>query len=252
MSFTAFAARGLPEVNAGDDLAALALAGIEAANGPLRSGDIVVFAQKIVSKAEGLAIALGDVTVSDRARQMAADGERDPRLLQIVLDESREVLRNAQGVTISETHHGFVCANAGVDQSNVVGDDVALPLPRDPDAAARSLRAAFGASCDGPLGVVIADSFGRAWREGQCDVAIGCAGVTAVRDQRGQHDRQGRELAATEIAIADEIAAAADLARHKTSGEPVVVLRGLGDLVTVEDGGGAAQMLRERSRDLFR
>ena len=205
-------------------------------------------AQKIVSKAEGRLRALSEVEPGDRARQIAEAQGKDPRLVQVILDESSEVLRAERGVLICATHHGFVCANAGVDLSNAPGDDVAVLLPVDPDESARRLRAAIGKR----VGVIVSDSFGRAWRIGQADVAIGAAGIVVIDDWRGRCDAQGRELQSTEVAVADELAAAADLARAKDSNEPVVVIRGAERHVTDEDGPGAAGLRRARAMDLFR
>jgi coenzyme F420-0:L-glutamate ligase / coenzyme F420-1:gamma-L-glutamate ligase len=235
---------GIPEVRPGDDLAALIAA---AADGDLRAGDVVVVAHKVVSKAEGAIVALADVTATDRARELAAGTDKDPRHVQVVLDESAELVRAERGVVIARTAHGFVCANAGVDASNAPAPDTLVLLPRDPDASARALRAAL----PGRPAVVIADSFGRAWRNGQVEVAIGVAGLHALDDWRGRSDAAGRQMRATWIAIADEAAAAADLVRDKDSREPAVVVRGLDRHVTAEDGPGAAALLRARAEDLF-
>jgi coenzyme F420-0:L-glutamate ligase / coenzyme F420-1:gamma-L-glutamate ligase len=237
---TARAIAGLPEVEPGDDLAALFAAHVGA-------GDVLVVAHKVVSKAEGRIRALADIEPGPRARAYAEQLGKDARHVQAVLDESAEVLRDER-VLICRTHHGFVCANAGVDQSNAPAGCVIL-LPEDPDASARRLRAALP---DRPA-VVIADSFGRAWRVAQCDVAIGIAGLAPVDDWQGRADRSGRELHATAIAIADEAAAAADLARAgKDAGEPAVVVSGLQRFVTEDDGPGAAALVRARADDLFR
>jgi coenzyme F420-0:L-glutamate ligase / coenzyme F420-1:gamma-L-glutamate ligase len=236
--------RGIPEVRPGDDLAALIAA---AAGDGLRSGDVLVVAHKVVSKAEGAVVALADVTATDRARELADGTNKDPRHVQVVLDESAELVRAERGVVISRTAHGFVCANAGVDASNAPAPDTLVLLPRDPDASARALRAAL----PGRPAVVIADSFGRAWRNGQVEVAIGVAGLRALDDWRGRRDSAGREMRATWIAVADEAAAAADLVRDKDSREPAVVVRGLARHVTAEDGPGAAALLRPRAEDLF-
>jgi coenzyme F420-0:L-glutamate ligase/coenzyme F420-1:gamma-L-glutamate ligase len=235
---------GLPEVRPGDDLGALLAA---AGHDQLRSGDVLVVAHKVVSKAEGAVVALAGVKPSDRARELAAGTDKDPRHVQVVLDESAEVVRAERGVIISRTRHGFVCANAGVDASNTGAPGMLVLLPRDPDASARALRAALPAR----PAVVVADSFGRAWRNGQVEVAIGIAGLRALDDWRGRADSAGRELRATWIAVADEAAAAADLVRAKDSGEPAVVVRGLERHVTAEDGPGAAALLRPRAEDLF-
>jgi coenzyme F420-0:L-glutamate ligase/coenzyme F420-1:gamma-L-glutamate ligase len=229
---------GLPEVRPGDDLAALIAPHVGA-------GDIVVVSHKVVSKAEGRVVDLSSVTVSDAARALGKD---DPRLAQVILDESASILRAERGVVISETRHGFVCANAGVDQSNVPGADTAVLLPRDPDASARALRAAL----PGRPGVIVGDTFGRAWRLGQVEVAIGIAGVQPLDDWRGRPDAEGRELAATQLATADAIAAASELARAKDSREPVVIVRGLDRFVTGDDGPGATALVRARAEDLFR
>jgi coenzyme F420-0:L-glutamate ligase / coenzyme F420-1:gamma-L-glutamate ligase len=237
------AVAGLPEVRPGDDLAAL----IASAEPGLRNGDVVVVAHKVVSKAEGRIRRLEDVTAGARATELAPRLGKDPRHVQVVLDESAEVLRDER-VLICRTRHGFVCANAGVDASNAPGSALVL-LPEDPDASARALRAALP---NNPA-VVVADSFGRAWRVGQCDVAIGIAGLAPVDDWRGRADHEGRELTATVIAVADQAAAAADLARAgKDAAEPVVVVRGLERFVGAEDGPGAAALVRALDEDLFR
>jgi coenzyme F420-0:L-glutamate ligase/coenzyme F420-1:gamma-L-glutamate ligase len=208
-----------------------------------------VLAQKVVSKAEGRVVALASVEPSAEAIAHANDFDRDPRLVQVVLDEAVSVLRAGHGVMICETRHGFVCANAGVDVSNSGDDDVAILLPLDPDASARRIRAALGAT---RIGVVISDSFGRPWRLGVADVAIGAAGVRVLEDWRGRPDAQGHELRATEIAVADQLAAAADLARAKDSQQPVVVIRGAERFVIDEDGPGAIALRRPKAIDLFR
>ncbi len=248
---TARALAGLPEVRAGDDLAAL----LSAARGEdgFAPGELLVVAHKVVSKAEGRVVALSSVTPSARAVELAAQlGKEDPRHVEVVLRETAEVVRAERGVLIARTHHGFVCANAGVDASNAAGADELILLPADPDASARALRAALGRAGAGSPAVVIADSFGRAWRHGQCDIAVGVAGLAPLDDWRGRHDRAGRELHASWIAIADEAAAAADLARRgKDAGEPAVVLTGLERHVTADDGPGAVALVRAREEDLF-
>jgi coenzyme F420-0:L-glutamate ligase/coenzyme F420-1:gamma-L-glutamate ligase len=237
---SARAIEGLPEVRPGDDLGAL----VAAHTAP---GQVVVLAHKIVSKAEGRLRALADIEPGAEALALAARLDKDPRHIQAILDESAEILRDER-VLICRTRHGFVCANAGVDQSNAPDGSVVL-LPEDPDASARRLRAAL----PGRPAVVIADSFGRAWRMAQCDVAIGIAGLAPVDDWHGRLDRSGRKLHATAIAIADEAAAAADLARAgKDAGEPVVIISGLERFVTDDDGPGAAALVRAREDDLFR
>jgi coenzyme F420-0:L-glutamate ligase/coenzyme F420-1:gamma-L-glutamate ligase len=188
------------------------------------------------------------VAPGEEALRIAGIGGKDPRLVQLVLDEAAEVLRAERGVLVVETHHGFVCANAGIDLSNLPGDDTALLLPKDPDGSARALRAALPSR----PAVLITDSFGRAWRVGQVDVAIGAAGLALVDDWRGRSDAHGRELRATVAAVGDAIAAMADLARSKDASEPLVLVRGLDRFVTPEDGPGAAALRRPRQDDLFR
>ncbi|MGZ4269613.1 MAG: coenzyme F420-0:L-glutamate ligase [Solirubrobacteraceae bacterium] len=238
------ALEGLPEIAPGDDLAALLTA---AAGGDLRPGDVLVVAHKVVSKAEGALRDLAAVQPGARARELAARLDKDPIHVQVVLDESAAVLRAERGVLICRTRHGFVCANAGVDASNAPAPGVLVTLPRDPDASARALRAAL----PGRPAVVIADSFGRAWRHGQCDVAIGIAGLAPLADWRGRRDVCGHELRATWIATADQAAAAADLARAKDSRQPAVRIRGLEAAVMPEDGPGAAALVRAAAEDLF-
>ena len=207
----------------------------------------------MVSKAEGNVRRLGNVEPGERARELAAAHRKDPRLVQVVLDESAEVIRAVDGTLICVTHHGFVCANAGVDQSNASGEGGELVLlPEQPDLSAAALRAAIEAACGVRPAVVIADSFGRAWRLGQTDVAIGAAGLSPLDQWIGRIDAFGRELHVTSIAVADSIAAAADLARAKDSLEPVVLVRGLERFVTDGDGPGAAALRRPPEQDLFR
>ena len=193
---------------------------------------MLVVAHKVVSKAEGRVRRLAEVAPDQRAQALAAEHDKDPRVVQVVLDETAELVRAERGVLICRTHHGFVCANAGVDASNTPDDETVVLLPRDPDASARALRAALRGRTGARLAVVVADSFGRAWRHGQADVAIGCAGLAPLEDWRGRVDARGRELRATWIAIADEAASAADLARSKDSRQPAVLVRGLAGHVT--------------------
>jgi coenzyme F420-0:L-glutamate ligase / coenzyme F420-1:gamma-L-glutamate ligase len=238
---------GLPEVRPGDDLAAL-LAAARGEAGFL-PGEVLVVAHKVVSKAEGRVVDLAAVRPSPRAVELARElGKQDARPVEVVLRESAEIVRAGHGVLISRTHHGFVCANAGVDASNAAGADELVLLPEDPDRSARELRAALL----GRPAVVISDSFGRAWRHGQCDVAVGIAGLAPLEDWRGRADAHGRELHATWIAVADQAAAAADLARGgKDAGEPAVVVTGLDRHVTAGDGPGAQALVRARDEDLF-
>ena len=213
---------------------------------------MLVVTSKAVSKAEGRQVDLADVTPSGRAEELASEHHKDPRLVQVILDESAQLIRAHDGVLICETHHGFICANAGIDASNVPGEDVVLTLPRDPDGSARGLRAGIGAARGVHPAVLISDSFGRAWRVGQTDVAIGAAGFAVLDDWRGRRDANGRSLSATHMAVADSVCAAADLARAKDSAEPVVLVRGLERFVTADDGPGAAALRRPPEQDLFR
>ncbi|MBV9194807.1 MAG: coenzyme F420-0:L-glutamate ligase [Solirubrobacterales bacterium] len=246
----ATALEGIPEISPGDDLAARLAAALP--DGHLQTGDVLVLAHKVVSKAEGRVRSLADVTPGPRASRLAAAHGKDPRHVQVVLDESREVLRASHGVLICVTHQGFVCANAGVDASNAPGEGSVVLLPQDPDGSARAIRARLRGLRGTAPAVLITDSFGRAWRHGQCDVAIGCAGLQPLEDWRGRTDATGRELHATWIAVADELAAAADLARRKDGGQPAVLVRGAGRHVIAEDGPGARAMLRPEAEDLFR
>jgi coenzyme F420-0:L-glutamate ligase/coenzyme F420-1:gamma-L-glutamate ligase len=238
---------GLPEVGEGMNVGALI-----AARAELSEGDVVVVSQKIVSKAEGRVRRLSSVLPSAEARRLAAVLGKEPALVELILAEAEEVLRAERGVLIVETHHGFICANAGIDTSNLPEPDTACLLPEDPDASARRIRAEIAAGGGPSVGLVVADSFGRAWRLGQAEVAIGCAGLIPLDDWRGRRDASGRELEATLIAIADEAASAADLVRGKASAVPAAVVRGLARYVSEEDGPGAAALRRPREEDLFR
>jgi coenzyme F420-0:L-glutamate ligase / coenzyme F420-1:gamma-L-glutamate ligase len=261
---------GLLEVEEGAKLGELI-----AARADLEDGDVVVISQKVVSKAEGMVRRLAEVEPSKRAIELAKKLGKEAELVELILSESRALLREDR-VLITETHHGFVCANAGIDTSNLPEQATVCLLPTDPDASARAIRNEIknlsqgagvspsrhstsshrrdvsGGGHPRPPATVIADSFGRAWRLGQTEVAIGCAGLAPMDDWRGRKDSHGRELAATAIAIADEIAAAADLVRVKDSGVPAVIVRGLGRYVTAEDGPGAAALRRPPAEDLFR
>jgi coenzyme F420-0:L-glutamate ligase/coenzyme F420-1:gamma-L-glutamate ligase len=213
---------------------------------------VLVVAHKVVSKAEGRLRRRDEIDPGERARALAAEHGKDPRLVQAVLDESAELLRATGGVLICVTRHGFVCANAGVDQSNAGSEGELVLLPENPDGSARRLRAGIEAARGVRPAVVVADSFGRAWRLGQTDVALGAAGLTPLDEWASRPDAFGRELHATSIAVADAVAAASDLARSKDSLEPVVLVRGLGRWVTEEDGPGAAALRRPAEDDLFR
>ncbi len=239
----AIALEGIPEIRPGDDLASI----FEAAGGPFSGDDVLAIAHKAVSKAEGALVELASVQPGEEARAIASGQGRDPRHVQVILDQSSEVVRAENGVLVCRTRHGFVCANAGVDASNSGAEGVLVCLPEDPDASARRLRSALS----GHPAVVITDSFGRPWRVGQSDVAIGVAGLGPLEDWRGKPDTGGRTMEATWIAIADEVAAAADLARRKDAAQPAVLVRGLGRYVTREDGPGAAALQRAADEDLF-
>ncbi len=247
LSVTPLAA--LPPVRPGDDLARMVAA---AAPAELEDGDVLVLAHKVVSKAEGRVRRLDEIEPGERARALAHEHGKDARLVQAVLDESAELLRAVDGTLICVTHHGFVCANAGVDQSNAAEEGELVLLPEDPDGSAARLRAGIAELLGVRPAVVIADSFGRAWRLGQADVAIGVSGLVPLDQWIGRPDAFGRELRVTSIALADCVAAAADLARAKDSMEPVVLVRGLERHVTPEDGPGAAALRRPPEQDLFR
>jgi coenzyme F420-0:L-glutamate ligase/coenzyme F420-1:gamma-L-glutamate ligase len=237
---------GIPELREGDDLGGLiASAGVPA------DDEIVVVSQKAVSKVEGRLRRLADVQPGERARAVAVQVDKDPALVELVLSESSRIVRAARGVLITETNAGWVCANAGIDTSNLDKGLVSL-LPEDGDASARRIRSAITEASGATPAVVIADSFGRAWRIGQADVAIGCAGLPPLADWRGRRDQHGRELSATHIALADELASAADLVRDKDSGVPGAIVSGLGHLVTTDDGPGARAIPRDPVDDLFR
>jgi coenzyme F420-0:L-glutamate ligase/coenzyme F420-1:gamma-L-glutamate ligase len=237
--------RGLPELEEGDDLAAfLAEAAREA--GGLESGDIVVVAQKAVSKVEGRVVSLDGIEPSPRARELA--GDEDARRIEIVLREAREVIRSRPPLVIAETAHGFVCASAGVDASNAKGPDTLVLLPLDPDASAARLRERLHELTGVGVGVIVSDSFGRAFRKGTTDVALGVAGLTPLLDLKGERDSADYELHATEIAVADELAGAAELVMGKTRGIPAAIVRG----VDVGGEGRGTDLLMPRDRDLFR
>jgi coenzyme F420-0:L-glutamate ligase/coenzyme F420-1:gamma-L-glutamate ligase len=243
---------GIGEVHAGASLVDPILEGSRAAGEDLQPGDIFVIAQKIVSKAEGRRVLLADIEPSERAHALARAAEKDPRMMELVLRESSEVLRVKPGVVIVEHRLGFVMANAGIDHSNTgaAGDEYALLLPERPDASAAQIRDAIHARCGVPVGVIINDSFGRAWRNGVTGVAIGVAGVPALIDMRGKSDRGGRELRVTEIAAADELAAAASLLMGQADeGTPVVLARGFPYALRESS---IAELIRPRAQDLFR
>jgi coenzyme F420-0:L-glutamate ligase/coenzyme F420-1:gamma-L-glutamate ligase len=243
---------GVREVKAGERLGELIAVALADAGHEPADGDVLVVAQKTVSKAEGRTRELSRVAVGERAQQLARELGKDPRLVELILGESRSVIRAQRGVLIVETRSGWICANAGIDASNVPGTDRVTLLPEDADASARRIRAEVAEAAGARPAVVVTDSFGRAWRRGQTDVALGCAGLAPLDDWRGRRDASGKELAATMIAVADEAAAAADLARQKDEGVPVCLLRGLERYVSPDDGPGAAALRRPEAEDLFR
>jgi coenzyme F420-0:L-glutamate ligase/coenzyme F420-1:gamma-L-glutamate ligase len=245
---------GLPEVADGDRLGELIASAAAETGVELADGEIVVVSQKIVSKAEGRVRDLAAVEPGERAVELGAEIGRDPRLVELILGESKRIVRATEAVLIVETHGGWVCANAGIDASNLPGEHSVALLPLDADASARRIRGEIAAAGGGARpAVVIADSFGRPWRLGQTEVAIGCAGLAPLDDWSGRPDAHGRELAATSIAVADQLAGAADLARAKDSAQPAVVIRGAERLWTSGEGAGAAAALqRPAVDDLFR
>jgi coenzyme F420-0:L-glutamate ligase/coenzyme F420-1:gamma-L-glutamate ligase len=232
---------GIPEVREGDDLAALLAAAASFAD-----GDVLVVAQKVVSKAEGRVVALDGVEPSEAAHELA--GGEDPRRLEVILREAARIVRSRPPLVIAETRHGFVCASAGVDASNAAGPGTLVLLPLDPDASATRIRLGLLERTGRAVGVVVSDSFGRAWRQGTTDVAIGVAGIRPLLDLRGVRDAAGYELHATTIAVADEIAGAAELVMGKTSGVPGAIVRGL----DVAGEGSAHELVMPPERDLFR
>jgi coenzyme F420-0:L-glutamate ligase/coenzyme F420-1:gamma-L-glutamate ligase len=236
------AVEGLPEIREGDDLAELVTAKVD-----LQDGDVLVLAQKAVSKAEGRVVRLEDIDPSDRAREIAGD-DQDPRRIEAILREAKRVVRVRKPLVIAETEHGFICASAGVDSSNAPEPGMLVLLPLDPDASARRIRDRIGELTGRDVGVLVTDSFGRPWRQGTIDVALGAAGIEVMRDLRGQRDRVGYELHATTIAVGDEIASAAELVMGKVDGIPAAIVRGL----EVQGDGRATDLVIPEERDLFR
>jgi coenzyme F420-0:L-glutamate ligase / coenzyme F420-1:gamma-L-glutamate ligase len=252
MNVQVLAVSDLPEVHPGDDLVALILRGLDEAEMALQTGDVLVVTQKVVSKAEGCLVDLAGVQPSARARKVAADTGKDPRLVEVILRQSRGVIRWRKGVLITETHHGWICANAGVDRSNVAapGRDVVLTLPEHPDRSAREIRDALNAATGADVAVIISDTHGRAWRLGTVNLAIGVAGMDPILDVRGQQDRFGYTMRVTQIARADELAATAGLLSGQAGeGLPVILIRGA--RYTRADG-QAVDMQRPVEKDLFR
>lgn len=239
---------GMPEVQAGDRLPSLIAECVRAAGIQVVEGDVFVVAQKVVSKAEGRTVRLAEIEPGALARDWAARYDKDPRMVEVVLKESRRIVRMERGVLIAETHHGFVCANAGVDASNVAEDVVTL-LPEDADQSARDIQAELERQFNARVAVIVSDTFGRPWREGIANVAIGVAGIAPLVDYRGQPDSHGRPLKVTVIAIADELASAAELVMRKTAGVPVVIVRGF-DYTARE--ATARELIRPPEADLFR
>lgn len=240
---------GIPVVKPGDNVSELIVNALTSASLTLANGDILVVTQKIVSKAEGCLIQLADVTPSAFAVQFATQWDKDPRRVEVVLQQSRRIVKMDRGVIIAETHHGFVCANAGLDQSNMEGDDVVAVLPADPDASARAIRHGLQTALRVDVPVIISDTFGRPWREGLVNVAIGLAGMQAVHDYTGMYDRQGYELKVTSLSIADELAAAAELVMNKLDQVPVAIIKGY---PYPSGAGSRAQLVRDPEFDLFR
>ena len=239
---------GIGEVQPGDDIARLVLDAAARQHTPVTGGDVLVLSQKIVSKTEGRLLRLSDIAPSTMATTFATELGRDPRLIEVILRESRRVVRMDRGVLVTETRHGWVCANAGVDQSNVDADMVAL-LPEDPDRSARAFRDAVRERTRAEIHVIVADTFGRPWREGLVNIAIGVAGFAPLRSYLGERDPAGRPLQATILAIADELAAAAEPVMGKLDRIPVVIIRGL-DWEAGEIG--SQPLIRDPDRDLFR
>jgi coenzyme F420-0:L-glutamate ligase / coenzyme F420-1:gamma-L-glutamate ligase len=244
-----FGVEGLPEIVAGADLPALVHAAADAQGDPLVDGDVVVVTSKVVSKAEGCAIDLADVEPSEFATSWGQRWDKDSRVVEVVLRQARRVIRQIGPVLITETHHGFCCANSGVDQSSSGAHDRVLVLPTDPDASCRAMRARF-AELGVDVAVLMSDTFGRPWREGQTDVAIGIAGMHPLHSYIGQHDPHGHEFRVQEICTADELAAAAELVKGNTSRVPVAVIRGHD--WAIDDDATMAPVLRDSERDLFR
>ncbi len=240
---------GLPECKAGDDLGALIVDAARAQSTPPADGDVLVVTQKVVSKVEGRVVDLLDVTPSAFARTYAEAWEKDARVVEVALREAVRVVRMDGGVLLTETRHGFRCANSGVDASNAGGSELAVLLPEDPDASARAIRARVRTLAGVDVAVVISDTFGRPWREGAENVAIGVAGLEALLDYRGQYDADGRELHSTQIAVADELAASAELVTNKLTRVPVALIRGY---PYAPGDAGIAPLIRTRENDLFR
>ena len=247
--FEVVAVEGIPEVMPGDDLASMFLAAAQASGVGIRPGDVVVVAQKVVSKSEGAIRKLSEVMATQQTVELAERLGKDPRLVQVVMDESVRTVRAVPGVLIVETRHGLICANAGVDASNVPGDDSVTTLPVDPDASAGRIRARLEDEAGGNVAVIVSDSFNRPWREGSTNVAIGVSGLEPLADLRGREDDHGRVLAATLVSLADELASAAQIVMGETGRVPAAIVRGV-EFKPGESGAGV--LLRPPERDLFR
>ena len=239
---------GLPEIEPGDDIAGAIVQAVRGRDMRIVEDDVFVVAQKIVSKSEDRIVPLDRVAPSERARLWAKEWNRDARVVELILRESKRIVRMERGVIIAETRHGFVCANAGIDMSNA-HEGTAILLPQDPDASARALHAALCKAFACHVGVIISDTFGRAWREGLVNVALGVAGLNPLIDYRGQTDANGKPLQATVIAVADELAAAAELVMGKSDRIPVAIVRGAR---IANRSGSGADLIRSADRDLFR
>lgn len=240
---------GIPRVKPGDKLAELLSNALSGQEYTINEGDVLVVAQKIVSKAESAVLKLSEVTVSPKALELAREVNKDPRLVQVILDNSVRIVRSIPGVLITETPHGFICANAGVDASNSLGPDTVVLLPEDPDESAKRLRDGIAEKTRLALNIVISDTFNRPWREGSINVAIGTAGFVPLHDARGALDDQGRTLRATLVSVADELASAAQLVMGEAAGVPAAVISGV---ALEKSDSGSASLLRARERDLFR
>jgi coenzyme F420-0:L-glutamate ligase/coenzyme F420-1:gamma-L-glutamate ligase len=240
---------GIPEVTEGDDIGRLIIDAAEAQGVSLEPGDVIVVKQKIVSKAEGRIVKLVDVAPSPLALQIAKDFDKDPRHVEVVLRESRRIVKMDMGLIISETRNGLVCANAGVDASNVGVEEALCLLPEDPDGSAHRIRTTLEGKTGGPIGVIVSDSIGRPWRNGIVDLAIGVSGLESLRSYVGQADDDGYELKVTVVAVADELASAAELVTGKVERSPVAVLKGY---AFTGGGGGAGDLVMDRDKDLFR
>ena len=247
--FRVIGVTGIPEVQEGDDLAGLILTASEAQGTAIEDRDIIVVTQKVVSKTEGALVDLKMVVPSQLAKTMAADWGKDPRHVEVVLQESRRIVRMDHGVLITETKHGFICANAGVDASNVPGEDILCLLPKDPDASANGIREAIRKRTGHMVAVIISDTFGRPWRDGTTDIAIGTAGIDPLKDYRGEADQFGRTLRVSVAAIADEMTGAAELVTRKNQAIPVTLVRGY---QYKESAGGSETLIRDPSLDMFR